>query len=1104
MSRRPTPFLAWIALCAAGALGSCADRSSPVGPVFAVELDVTFQIADPWADLFEPDEVDRVRAVAVRSASGDTIGSLAADWDPGEDVWSVALDASSPGGGGAEAVVYVELIGGAGVEWSGRADLGRVSVTPASVELRLHRGPVANLDVTGVAVTDAPEALDEGASAQLGVDVDGIDPGALDDVKVYWSSSDPGVATVGADGLVTGVLPGSVSILAVAGPAGDTAVIDVEVVPVEILLDPPTATLTSVAERVELQAAVIDVRGDTIDGFDLLWASTDTAVLEPLDSGVFEAAGPGSAEVVARVLGVDGVEGRATVDVDQVVAAVTVTPSDSVALGPGTTVQFQAEAVDANGHAVAGATFTWSSSDEAVASIDATGLASTLGQGITSIQAEVEGVSGATDLTVLTTPGFSRVWVGGDPDGARDWANQENWLPRLVPTVVDTVLVEASAVDQPRLPADWSVAGLVVEDGASVDLEGFTLTVTEGLDAGSTIQGPGTVRMIGPGASIRGAVPTLVVNGSLLVTGPLDVTGDLTVSEVGSGLDVGAQTVSVTGAMRIQEGATLTMGDPAAAVDVDGDAVFDGASTLGLLTDGELRVGGNFTAWTSEPESFAPTGGHRTVLDGDVVQTVYLHFNGPGEARFQELEVDNPGGVSLRSTVRVTDDVTLTAGTLEGAQTVVIGGDLIEVVGENQYQALNTIFTGSPALPPSVQTNATFTGAHTLTADLEVLGSVTVSGAGAALAVGGFRVSVTGDLGVRDAATLVMQDAAAVLDVAGEAYFDGGSTLGLLSAGELRVGGSFTAWTSDPLGFAPTGSHRTVLDGATAQAVYLHYSGAGESRFHHLELENPAGATLHNTTRVTDDLILTQGELSGPQTMIIGGDLVEVVGGNQHRVLHTTFTGTPALPASLQTNASFTGAAALQQGLEVIGDVIVDGTGADLAVGANTLTVTGALRTSNGGTLTMQDAAGIVDVAGDVEFDGGSTLGLLTDGELRVAGNLTAWTSDPENFAPTGSHLTTLDGATEQTVYMYHSGTDQARFEDVVISNATSVSFVGTVRVTDALTVQTGLTVGAGHTTLVGGLFTLEAAGTLTNDGSVQANACTIEGTVIGNDPVCS
>ena len=68
------------------------------------------------------------------------------------------------------------------------------------------------------------------------------------------------------------------------------------------------------------------------------------------------------------------------------------------------------------------------------------------------------------------------------------------------------------------------------------------------------------------------------------------------------------------------------------------------------------------------------------------------------------------------------------------------------------------------------------------------------------------------------------------------------------------------------------------------------------------------------------------------------------------------------------------------------------------------------------------------------------------------------------------------------------------------------MSFLGTTRVTgmtDAVSVSTTLTVGLGQTTLVADLFALEAAGTLFNDGSLQPNAGTMNGTVVGNAAVC-
>ena len=62
------------------------------------------------------------------------------------------------------------------------------------------------------------------------------------------------------------------------------------------------------------------------------------------------------------------------------------------------TVWFEAEAKDANGHAVAGAEFTWASGDTAVAVVDATGLVTGVGE--VEITATTAGVTGRAVLVV--------------------------------------------------------------------------------------------------------------------------------------------------------------------------------------------------------------------------------------------------------------------------------------------------------------------------------------------------------------------------------------------------------------------------------------------------------------------------------------------------------------------------------------------------------------------------------------------------------------------------------------------------------------------------------------------------------------------------------
>ena len=88
---------------------------------------------------------------------------------------------------------------------------------------------------------------------------------------------------------------------------------------------------------------------------------------------------------------------------DASVSTVEVTPvidTISTVTALGVLVQFQAVAKNASGAAIAGKTFSWSSSDANAASVTATGLATTIGNGAARITATTDGVSGFFDLTV--------------------------------------------------------------------------------------------------------------------------------------------------------------------------------------------------------------------------------------------------------------------------------------------------------------------------------------------------------------------------------------------------------------------------------------------------------------------------------------------------------------------------------------------------------------------------------------------------------------------------------------------------------------------------------------------------------------------------------
>ncbi len=92
------------------------------------------------------------------------------------------------------------------------------------------------------------------------------------------------------------------------------------------------------------------------------------------------------------------------------VASVAVTPSTATLVSLGETVQLTASASDASGNSISDKTFSWTSSDLGVATVNATGLVTSVGSGVATITAVTEAVSGDAALTVRLS--FAAVSAG--------------------------------------------------------------------------------------------------------------------------------------------------------------------------------------------------------------------------------------------------------------------------------------------------------------------------------------------------------------------------------------------------------------------------------------------------------------------------------------------------------------------------------------------------------------------------------------------------------------------------------------------------------------------------------------------------------------------
>ena len=117
------------------------------------------------------------------------------------------------------------------------------------------------------------------------------------DKTVTWASSDADIATVSANGLVTGVAPGVITVTATCGNV--TAVCRVTVKPINatsITVNPTEMTLTE-GEEADITA---EVEPDDVTDPTITWESSDPSVATVDENGHVTAVGEGTCTITAR------------------------------------------------------------------------------------------------------------------------------------------------------------------------------------------------------------------------------------------------------------------------------------------------------------------------------------------------------------------------------------------------------------------------------------------------------------------------------------------------------------------------------------------------------------------------------------------------------------------------------------------------------------------------------------------------------------------------------------------------------------------------------------------------------------------------------------
>ncbi|MFC1791014.1 Ig-like domain-containing protein [Gemmatimonadota bacterium] len=490
-----TPMAAF-SIMALALLGGCTEGRAPLDP--SAEGVPAFLALNPQ---FQPSlttvaaaEIVRIRVVATVFGTGELLGSTEIDVDPNASSWDIQVEVIVPPGIGAQVEFTVELLNaGLGTEWSGH--VGPLTLTPGAEttiqNVTIVRGSLDNLSVTAVSISGAPAELLVGQSATLTGSA--VSSASSANPQIFWASLDQAVASVTPSGTaattvtVTGLTVGSARIVATAGPQADTVTILVKAPLGSVVIAPTQAAAESLGETLVFTAQVKDTYGNVVTGEAVTWTVGHASILTNLGGGSYRTLATGNTTVTATSVSSPTLSATATVSVTQVPNSVEVTPDEAELASLGDTEQFAAQAFDANDNLIPGTTFEWTSSDDEVATVDGTGLATAQGNGSATIQAEA--------LSATATSGAQQ--NGGSPTGVKGTATLD------VQQQPDAVLVtpEAARLTEEGAVQQFTAQAFDANEHAILDL-GFTWTSSD--DEVATVDGSGLATAVDEGtATIR-------------------------------------------------------------------------------------------------------------------------------------------------------------------------------------------------------------------------------------------------------------------------------------------------------------------------------------------------------------------------------------------------------------------------------------------------------------------------------------------------------------------------------------------------------------------------------------------------------------------------
>ncbi len=293
----------------------------------------------------------------VQDAAGGRISGVILNWS------STDITVADVSGTGTTAVITARAPGHATV----RAQVGKL----------MREMDVYVLAVRAIVITPGRATIRAGDQIALSAALD-ADDGVLGEIR--WASDNPAVATVAADGTVTGVTTGNAVIRATA--TADTRInstILVTVTPSRSLRVDGAPSVMWAGDAVTLTAQ-LDV--DSTQSRGVRWSSSEITVAAVSDNGIVTAIRPGSTTVRAVAVADQLLQDSVRIEI-RAARTVTISPS-AVSLAGGETRILSAQVAIEDGLSRA---VTWRSHDTAIATVSVNGIITGISRGSTTITA---------------------------------------------------------------------------------------------------------------------------------------------------------------------------------------------------------------------------------------------------------------------------------------------------------------------------------------------------------------------------------------------------------------------------------------------------------------------------------------------------------------------------------------------------------------------------------------------------------------------------------------------------------------------------------------------------------------------------------------------